>query len=208
MATLPRTSIQKINKAISDKIDQLESAMSPMKPHDTDYTTIITWNFRSMVFDYALSHSLNITFIEEMMAERQYPSMVTKIKAGMAELSKIPINERWDYITNRQRELNHAHNPATTITFMNRQWHAFELRKLHNRYLGVVLPVFDITTFSPNAYFYIPELNIVVRRNQGEVEIVTPAVYRFMEGEEQLGIAFNLWTSGARTEKTVIIEGF
>ena len=83
--------------------------------------------------------------------------MMTRTQ-GMTDL------ERERYITDINNELNRTDNPLTTIIVNGNDYSAREICKWHQWDHRLTLPIFPTFTFTPNTYFYVPELHIFLMR--------------------------------------------
>ena len=72
--------------------------------------------------------------------------------------------DRERYITGINNDLNRADNPLTTVNIAGTDYSAREIRKWHHWDHRLTLPIFPTFTFTPNTYFYIPELHIFLMR--------------------------------------------
>ena len=74
------------------------------------------------------------------------------------------------YITGINNDLNRADNPLTTVNIDGTDYSAREIRKWHHWDHRLTLPIFPTFTFTPNTYFYVPELHIFLMRMDDTLE--------------------------------------
>ena len=82
----------------------------------------------------------------------------------MAHTKDMTDLDRERYITDINNELNRTDNPLTTINVNGNDYSAREIRKWHQWDHRLTLPIFPTFTFTPNTYFYVPELHIFLMR--------------------------------------------
>ena len=209
LETLSPTEIDWIHLQIESELNKLLDLYDHLPIPPNLYRDTIHNTFDQTVRQLYHDSHLNIFDIDVLQPKPIHTNVnLIELTAAVKEMEGMTWPERWNYISRRQTELNHYHNPSTKVTFMDREWDAFELRKIHNMYSGLELPIFETTTFTPNTYFYIKELGIILQRyHNGVLKIARPIMYSFFSDQHDTNIAFHLKTR-AKTRKVITLECF